>query len=94
MHIQLTDEDREDLRRKELVSADTITTGGKYFYRAKIGGERKLVDVQVKRGPFPKQFKDGRTSLYAYVYGYGFCGDVQITKLLVNQDKMPCLTET
>lgn len=92
MQIQLTEEDQEDLRRKELVSAAPVIVGAKYFYRAKIGGERKLMTVQVKRGPFPKTFKDGRTSLYAYVYGYGFRGDVQISKLLVNQDKMPCST--
>jgi|GEM_PF-6447467 len=86
MHITLTQQDYNDILTSSLVQVRNPEIGGKYFYRAKIGGERKIVDVQVKR-LFRAPYGNGRTSLYADVFGYGFSGTVQAKKLL-KQDKV------
>jgi len=87
--IILTEEDRADIHNKHLISAKNVEVGKRYFYRAKIGGERKVMTVQVKRPPYEVTFKDDRKVMYVDVFGYGFRGSVQAKKLLVNQDKMP-----
>jgi hypothetical protein len=86
MHITLTPQDYEDILNTSLVPVKHPEVGQKYFYKAKVGGVRKIVDVQVKR-PYRAPYGNGRTTLYADVFGYGFRGAVQARKLL-KQDKV------
>lgn len=60
---------------------DSITPGSRYLYRAKIGGERQLINVIVKSGPYLRNFGKGRASLYVDAFGYGWSGTVQTKKL-------------
>lgn len=61
----------------------TISPGQRYLYRAKIGGERQLLDVITQTAPYPKDIGKGRVAQYCRVYGYGWKGEVQVKKLFV-----------
>ena len=56
--------------------------GQRFYYRAKIGGERQLISVTVATAPYPKDYGQGRETLYVNVYGYGWSGSVPVKKLM------------
>lgn len=60
----------------------SIFPGGRFLYRAKIGGERQIINVKALSAPYPKDFGKGRQAMYVDVFGYGFSGSVQAKKLL------------
>lgn len=60
----------------------SISPGSRFLYRAKIGGERQIINVKALTSPYPKDFGKGRQSMYVDVFGYGFSGSVQAKKLL------------
>ena len=49
---------------------EEIFPGQRFYYRAKIGGERQLISVTVATAPYPN------------VYGYGWSGSVPVKKLM------------
>lgn len=53
------------------------------LYRAKIGGERQLINIRLLSAPYRRDFNDGRKALYVDAYGYGWSGTVQAGKLLI-----------
>jgi len=58
----------------------------RYQCWVKIGGEYELITVQVKK-LYVAPYGNGRTSLYADVFGFGYRGTVQAKKLM-KQDKV------
>jgi hypothetical protein len=69
-----------------LVKAKQPEVNKRYQCWVKIGGDMELLTVQVKR-LYRAPYGNGRTTLYADVFGYGFSGTVQAKKLL-KQDKV------
>lgn len=55
---------------------------GRYHCWVKLGGEMELMTVQVKN-LYKAPYGNGRTTMYADVFGYGFKGSVQASKLKV-----------
>lgn len=86
MNITLTEQDREDIRTHRLMPANDVRVGGRYLYRAKVGGESCIITVQVKE-LFTKPHNLGGVVRMATVFGYGFSGDVNQKKLLENRKK-------
>ena len=60
----------------------SILPGSRFLYRAKIGGERRIINVKALTSPYSKDFGKGRMAMYVDVFGYGFTGSVQVKKLL------------
>jgi hypothetical protein len=63
-----------------LVKVKQPEVNRRYQYWAKVGCDMELITVQVKR-IYHAPYGNGRTSLYADVFGYGFKGSVQVSKL-------------
>jgi tRNA G18 (ribose-2'-O)-methylase SpoU len=82
----LTPQDMEDIRTHRLAPAKGVRVGGKYLFRAKIGGESTPITVYVKELA-EKPHNLGGTIRTAYVYGVGFRGWVNQKKLLENRKK-------
>lgn len=61
---------------------EEIFPGQRFYYRAKIGGERQLISVTVATFPYSKDYGQGRETLYVNVYGYGWSGSVPVKKLM------------
>lgn len=53
-----------------------ITPGMKCLYRAKIGGERVLIDVMICSAPYLRNYGQNRKAWYADAFGYGWKGSV------------------
>ena len=58
-----------------------ITPGMKCLYRAKIGGERVLIDVMIRSAPYLRDYGQNRKAWYADAFGYGWKGSVPVKKL-------------
>ena len=56
--------------------------GQRFYYRAKIGGERQLISVTVATFPYSKDYGQGRNAFYVNAYGYGWSGSVPVKKLM------------
>ena len=69
-----------------LVTAKHPKVNKRYQCWCKVGGEMELLTVQVKK-VYRAPYGNGRTSLYADVFGYGVSGTVQAKKLL-KQEKV------
>lgn len=61
----------------------SLAPGARCLYRAKIGGERQLINVRLLSAPYRKAYGKGRTSWYVDAFGYGWSGTVQARKLLI-----------
>ena len=59
-----------------------VAPGMKCLYRAKIGGERVLIDVMIRSAPYLRDYGQNRKSWYADAFGYGWKGSVPVKKLL------------
>ena len=61
----------------------SIIPGSRYLYRAKVGGERQIVNVMAFTLPYQRDFGKGRKTWCVDVYGYEGKWTVQTKKLLV-----------
>lgn len=66
------------LKRPDLAA---IAPGRHFLYRAKVGGERRIINVMASTAPYPGDFGKGRKTLYVDVFGYGWKGTVPAGKL-------------
>lgn len=60
-----------------------LLPGKRFLYRAKIGGERQLINVCLASRPYLRDYGKGRMSWYVDAFGYGWRGTVQAGKLLL-----------
>ena len=54
----------------------------KCLYRAKIGGERVLMDVMIRSAPYLRNYGQNRKAWYADAFGYGWKGSVPVKRLI------------
>lgn len=62
---------------------ETIKRGSRFLYSAKIGGERRYINVMAKTEAYEKDFGKGRKAWYVDIFGYGFSGSVLASTLIV-----------
>lgn len=60
-----------------------IYPGLKCYYRAKIGGERQLINVVVASESYKKDIGKERCADYVKAFGWGWSGEVQVKKLMI-----------
>lgn len=61
----------------------SVIPGRRFLYRAKIGGERQIINVKATTAPYPGDFGKGRKAMYVDVFGYGWKGTVPASKLRI-----------
>ena len=62
---------------------EEIIPGCSFLNRAKIGGERQIINVKATTNPYPRDFGKGRKAMYVDVFGYGWKGTVPAGKLRI-----------
>lgn len=60
-----------------------VIPGGRFLYRAKIGGERQIVPVMASTAPYPRDYGKGRKALYVDVFGYEGKWTIPVKKLKI-----------
>ena len=59
----------------------SIIPGRRYLYRAKVGGERQIVNVIASTPPYQRDFGKGRKAWCVDVFGYDGKWTVSVKKL-------------
>lgn len=61
----------------------TIAPGHHFLYRAKVGGERRIINVVASTAPYPGDFGKGRKTFYVDIFSYGWKGTAPAKKLRI-----------
>ena len=62
---------------------ESIIPGRRYLYSAKVGGERKIVNVMASTPPYQRDFGKGRKAWCVDVFGYDGKWTVPAKKLRI-----------